>query len=84
MRQKQWDLVKKVWEKGHEIDGYDPLHYRRDDFGALICFSCHGKKNLGVYSWEIDHIISKRMGGSNSISNLRPLHWRNNRLKGSS
>ena len=33
------------------------------------------------YGWEIDHIRPVANGGSDEISNLRPLQWENNAAK---
>ena len=32
--------------------------------------------------WEIDHSVPLKKGGTNTLRNLQPLHWLNNRLKG--
>jgi HNH endonuclease len=32
--------------------------------------------------WEIDHITSQDHGGTDALSNLRPLQWKNNASKG--
>ena len=30
------------------------------------------------HGWEIDHITPLAQGGSNHLSNLRPLNWKSN------
>lgn len=69
-----------VWNKGTKISGKDAAKWRKDNCGALICYDDYGK--ISDYGWEIDHHIPLRKGGSNYLSNLFPLHWMNNKVKG--
>ena len=71
-----------VWEKGHIVREYDPSLYRKDDCGAWMKYSDYGDTSSD-FGWEIDHITSTDHHGPDSLSNLRPLQWRNNRAKGS-
>lgn len=72
------NTIRQVWEKARAIDGYDPSKYRKDECGAWIAFEQYGKRNKLNLGWEIDHITPQSKGGSDMISNLRPLHWENN------
>jgi len=74
-------LKRDVWEKGQPIDGYDRNLWRRDTCGHAMRFSDHGNEN-SQYGWEIDHIVPVSKGGSDSLPNLQPLYWENNRKKG--
>ena len=69
--------IKKVWDKGSIVSGNDPNVWRKDQCGAWIGRSYYGNRN-SQYGWEIDHITPESLGGSDELTNLRPLHWENN------
>ncbi|MHA1974875.1 MAG: HNH endonuclease signature motif containing protein [Candidatus Hodarchaeales archaeon] len=71
--------IQQVWEKGTVVSGQDSTKWRKDQCGAWIYRSSYGKQT--EYGWEIDHIKPKSQGGSDEVSNLRPLQWENNREK---
>ena len=70
-----------IWNKGQVIPGYNSLVWRRDYMGNVIRYADYGNR-LSVHGWEIDHITPVALGGSDDISNLRPLHWRANAQRG--
>ena len=69
-----------VWQKGIVVTGYDSNEYRKDACSAWIRKASYGTE--GEYGWEIDHIKPVAKNGSDDLSNLQPLHWKNNRHKG--
>jgi hypothetical protein len=69
--------VETVWRKASIANNNDPNKFRKDACGAWIRRDQHGVRD-SMYGWEIDHITPVSRGGSNSLSNLRPLHWENN------
>jgi 5-methylcytosine-specific restriction endonuclease McrA len=71
-----------VWKKGHTVQNFDASKYRKDDAGAWIKYDEYGNTN-SIYGWEIDHITSTDNGGADTLSNVRPLQWQNNRAKSS-
>lgn len=76
------ELKDQVWEKGKIVQGQDSSKWRKDECDAWIGYDSYGNRN-SQYGWEIDHITSKDHGGSDALSNLRPLQWQNNASKSS-
>ena len=71
------ELIRAVWDKGIITPGQDPWEWRKDDYGNWIRFPDYGNRD-SVFGWEIDHIKPVSQGGTNQLSNLRPLWWRTN------
>jgi hypothetical protein len=67
-----------VWVKGECALGYNPIFYRRDVFGAWMQYNAHGN-TLSHFGWEIAYIKPVEEGGTNELSNLQSVQWRNNR-----
>lgn len=72
--------IQAVWEKGAIVPGYNSKWVRRDKCGALMEREVYGDVK-SKFGWEIDHVLPKSKGGSDSLSNLQPLQWENNRHK---
>jgi 5-methylcytosine-specific restriction endonuclease McrA len=69
-----------VWEKGKVVEGADRAVWRKDECLAWIGRSQYGNRK-SQYGWEIDHITPESEGGTDALSNLRPLQWENNASK---
>ena len=73
------EKIQQVWEKGKPIPKYDSSTWRHDDYGAVIKWGEYGSQR--EYGWNVDHIKPLSKGGGDELSNLRPLHWKNNAAK---
>jgi len=72
--------IKQIWEKANLIQRKNPNVWRRDKYENKIRFGSYGTQ--GKYGWEVDHKNPKDKGGSDKLRNLQPLHWKENRKKG--
>ena len=71
-------IINAVWQKAKTVEGYDPNIWRKDFANAWIRRDHYGVDSKG---WEIDHLCPSSNGGSDELSNLNALHWKNNNKK---
>jgi hypothetical protein len=74
------EKLEAIWQKAKQFPNPSDPGWAKDDCGAWIQRSTYGDRN-SLYGWEVDHIQPESRGGSNELSNLRPLHWENNANK---
>jgi hypothetical protein len=74
-------MINAVWAKSTYANETDNANwFRKDQCGAWIQYKEHWNRN-SKYWWEIDHITPEANWGTDILSNLRPLHWKNNLKK---
>lgn len=74
--------IQTIWEKATIVVGYNSNLWRKDQCGAWMYRHYYGAASQGEphtsYKWQIDHIKPESKGGSDIVSNARPLQWYNN------
>jgi len=69
--------IEAVWQKGKPEPEY--AGFRKDACDATMQRTKYGKTEQ--WGWQIDPIKPVAKGGTDDLSNLRPLQWENNRSK---
>lgn len=72
--------IEAVWQKGKVARGQDPNVWRLDACNMWMHRASYG--TTSQYGWEIDHEYPVSRGGTDTLANLQPLNWKNNRGKG--
>jgi hypothetical protein len=73
--------IDQVWTKAQRASAdNDTYGFRKDQCGAWIKRTDYGNRQ-SLFGWEIDYITPISEDGADAISNLRPLHWKNNDSK---
>lgn len=71
------EMIQEIWvTHGVVVPGFDPALWRKDYVGAWIRRDMYGQE--GDYGWQVDHLRPISHGGTDDVSNLYPLQWRNN------
>ena len=66
--------IESIWRKARFMLHKHSKSHRKDAFGNSIHFDRYGDRD-SPFGWEVGHIIPIAEGGTNSYSNLRPVHW---------
>ena len=66
------ETIRSVWEKANRQPGFET--FSLDHRGTTINVFEYGKRS--AYGWVIDRIVPIVNGGTDDISNLRPIHWK--------
>lgn len=72
-------LLEQIWKKAHKIKGQNSSVYRKDEFCMWIKYSEYGN-HADALGWEVDYVVPKSEGGTNDISNLKPIQWKNKEI----
>ncbi|HUJ11390.1 MAG TPA: hypothetical protein VL171_15345 [Verrucomicrobiae bacterium] len=66
-------LIQAVWERGEVVLGHDPGRWRKDRCGAWMSRDSYENRESD-FGWVADRI---NVTEPDSLTNLRPLQWRN-------
>lgn len=70
-----------IWQKAYAPVPSEAHIWRIDPYGSRVHYANYGDRD-SPFGWEYGHLVDAALGGSDDISNLRPLHWRNNASDG--
>ena len=71
----QTKTILTVWAKAKEADGYDSSIWRKDFAGAWIRRDSYGLRN--EYGWVIGKKVPASENGTDELSNIEAMHWKN-------
>ncbi|QOI98534.1 MAG: hypothetical protein HRU69_14020 [Flammeovirgaceae bacterium] len=71
--------IQDVWNKGTTVENYDSVKYRKDVCGALD--ATRQVRERGNFRLGNRPCLSRVKRGDETLINLRPMHWENNRSK---
>lgn len=70
------DLKRACWARTSPVSGQlSSWEFRKDCLGNLVRYSDFGNRH-SPFGWELDHIVSTKLGGSMDPDNLQALHWK--------
>lgn len=80
-QQQEYQRKLAAWLRATPAQGYSTEQVRIDAYGSYIVWGEYGQTTS--FGWEIDHELPKSQfpGIASQPTNLRALHWRNNRTK---
>jgi hypothetical protein len=70
------DLKRAAWSRTNPVSGQgNSWEFRKDSLGNLVRYADFGNRH-SPFGWELDHILSRALGGSGDPDNLQALHWK--------
>src|SRR5258708_36347334 len=71
------DLKRATWARTSPVSDQqlNSWEFRKDSLGNLVRYADFGNRH-SPFGWELDHILSRALGGSGDPENLQALHWK--------
>jgi hypothetical protein len=73
------DLKRAAWARTNPVSGgqLNSWEFRKDCLGNLVRYSDFNNRH-SPFGWELEHIVTRALGGSTDPENLQALHWKAN------
>jgi hypothetical protein len=77
------ELKRAAWARTSPVSSaqLNSWEFRKDCLGNLVRFSDFGNRH-SPFGWELDFIVPRSVGGTDTVENLQALHWRATAARG--